>query len=87
MRDKIESLVAEELARASEKFPQFASHHEAWAVTYEELEEAIDEVKKLQESQLEILWQQVRSNSVDRFDLRVSTGTTIALIERDNGRG
>lgn len=39
-------LVQEELADAMEKFPPMNSMHEGWAVVWEELDEAWEEVRK-----------------------------------------
>ena len=41
IKEALEPIVVEELARANEKFPQFASGHEGYAVIKEEVEEAI----------------------------------------------
>ncbi len=43
----IEPLIQEELDRANEKFPQFSSSHEGYAVLMEEVEEAEEDMKKV----------------------------------------
>lgn len=55
MKAKIEKLVAEELARANEKFPAFSSNHEAYAVLLEEVEELQHEVERV-DFYRDLLW-------------------------------
>lgn len=43
----IEKLVPEELARANDKWPLFASDHEGMSVLLEEIEETEDELKQV----------------------------------------
>ena len=43
----VRQLVDVELAAANERFPQFHSQHEGWAVLKEEAEEAEEEVSKM----------------------------------------
>src|SRR5690554_4514356 len=80
MRNKIEQLVVDELKRAIEKNGGFNSHHEAYAVTLEEFEEMLDEVSHAAKT-MDIIWQQVKSDSVDRFSLSVMQGDLIRGIE------
>lgn len=63
MTDKeiIHSLIEQELKEANEKFPPFASDHEAYAVVFEEFQETEDELKHCREGMLYI-WEQVKSN-------------------------
>ena len=46
IKEALEPIVVEELARANEKFPQFASGHEWYAVIKEEVEESEEDDKK-----------------------------------------
>ena len=59
----IEPLVSEELARANEKFPQFASAHEAWAVIKEEVEEAAAELISV-DGELSGVWVFTKVNGI-----------------------
>lgn len=62
MKEIIEQMAAEELARANQTFPMFASWHEAYAVLLEEVEEAKDEMTKL-EVHADFYWGVVKSKS------------------------
>ena len=68
MRDKIEQLVAEELARANDKFPGFASNHEAYAVLLEEVEELGDDLDTMT-CEMGGLWRFTKAQKA--FDTRV----------------
>ena len=57
----VERLVEKELASANERFPQFHSEHEGWAVIREEVEELRQETDDVEEA-LNILWGRVRYN-------------------------
>lgn len=57
MREIIEQLVSEELARANEKFPGFNSNHEAYAVLLEEVEELQHEVIQLAGKGMTEMWE------------------------------
>lgn len=59
MKEAIEKLVAEELARANAKFSPFNSRHEGAAVIREEIEEAEIELQNLQIKH-NIFWQYVK---------------------------
>jgi len=59
----IEQLVLEEYISANEKFPMFSSSHEAWAVLKEEVEEFVDEVKIVVESDT-MLWKAIKLNDI-----------------------
>lgn len=66
----IEPLIMAELERANRKFPLFASDHEGYAVTLEELCETIDEVKMMSWD-MEKIWEKIRHDSeVDENLLR-----------------
>ena len=65
MKAKIEQLVAEELARANEKFPAFSSHHEAYAVLLEEVEE-LAEVLNTAKPWMNKTWEEVRGKHPDK---------------------
>ena len=60
MREQIEKLVAEELARANDKFPGFASNHEAYAVLLEEVEELDEATSIITGADIKCLWDCVR---------------------------
>lgn len=57
----VERLVEKELASANERFPQFHSPHEGWAVIREEVEELRQETNDVEEA-LNNLWGRVRYN-------------------------
>jgi hypothetical protein len=62
----IEPLIQEELERANEKFPQFASAHEGYAVIKEEYEEAQAELNLIG-SRLWNVWDGVKNN--EKFEI------------------
>lgn len=80
MRNKIEQLLVDELKRATNAHGEFTSHHEAYAVTLEEIEEMLDDIKHANKT-MDIIWQQVKSNSVDRFSLAVMQCDLIRALE------
>lgn len=47
VENQVRDLVAVELAAANEKFPQFHSQHEGWAVMMEEIVEMRDEIENI----------------------------------------
>ena len=47
IEDDVRALVDKELAAANERFPQFHSAHEGWAVIKEEMEETEEELAKM----------------------------------------
>lgn len=61
---KIEELAQAELAEANEKYPPFASMHEAYAVILEEVDEAKMDMKRL-ELIMGWLWESVKRNEID----------------------
>lgn len=64
-----------------EQVKPFTSHHEAWAVTKEELEELLTEIDRANLQLSQLLWQQVKENSVTPYAVGVLRGTSIAAIE------
>lgn len=74
MKEIIEQMAAEELARANQTFPMFASWHEAYAVLAEEIEEAEHEMKSITVSK-EIYWATVKA--------KLSTDKVRRLAVRD----
>ena len=64
LTNKIARLITEELTRANEKFPLFASNHEAYAVILEEHEEVFEDLVEFDKN-FELLWEAVRHNYKD----------------------
>ena len=62
-------LIYKEATVAASKYPRMSSHHEAYAVILEELDEYWDEVKK-------------KSSKRDRFNLRLELIQTAAMCLR-----
>lgn len=63
VKDKLPALVEEELAAAMEEHPLFASVHEGYAVTLEEVEEAEAELRNVR-LHLCMLWRGVRHDNL-----------------------
>ena len=61
IENQVRELVAVELSAANERFPQFHSCHEGYAVRLEELEEAKAELE-VAEAQTNNLWEHIKSN-------------------------
>lgn len=61
IENQVRELVAVELSAANERFPQFHSCHEGYAVILEELEEAKAELE-VAEAQTNNLWEHIKSN-------------------------
>lgn len=61
IKQKIYELTETELKAANEKFPLFASSHEAYAVIFEEFDEAREELETVEYS-LDKFWTEVKEN-------------------------
>ena len=61
--DEIKSAIQKELAGANERFPLFASLHEAAAVIFEEQNEAADALKHFNDMFL-LFWKATKQNNV-----------------------
>lgn len=61
IKQKIYELTETELKAANEKFPLFASSHEAYAVIFEEFDEAREELEMVEYS-LDKFWTEVKEN-------------------------
>ena len=73
VNEDVGKLVEKELEVANERFPQFHSDHEGWAVMQEEAEELREECDSI-ELAMEQLWHRIRDN--------LPTATHAALIEQ-----
>ena len=73
VNEDVGKLVEKELEVANERFPQFHSEHEGWAVMQEEAEELREECDSI-ELAMEQLWHRIRDN--------LPTATHAALIEQ-----
>ena len=62
VKQKIYELTETELKAANEKFPLFASSHEAYAVIFEELDETREELEMVEYS-LDKFWTEVKENA------------------------
>lgn len=65
----IDNAIEQEKKAAIEKHGAFQNHHEAWAVLreeLEELEETFAPFKAVAESEMENLWEMVRSDDIER---------------------
>lgn len=67
----VEKLVEKELEAANERFPQFHSEHEGWAVMQEEAEELQEECDSI-EMAMEQLWRRIRDG--------IPTSLQVALV-------
>lgn len=70
---EVKALVYKELASANERFPQFHSEHEGWAVMQEEAKELREECDSI-EMAMEQLWHRIRDG--------ISTKTHATLVGR-----
>lgn len=82
MTDKkiIHSLIEQELKEANEKFPQFASDHEAFAVVLEEFQETKEELESC-EGSLHFIWEQVKRNRSTHNDYIIMEKYAVQLIQ------
>ena len=82
MTDKkiIHSLIEQELKEANDKFPQFASDHEAWAVVREEFEETRNELEACDE-RLFLVWEQVKRNYSTHRNYEMLENNAVQLIQ------
>lgn len=71
VENQVRELVAVELAAANEKFPQFHSPHEGWAVILEEYEELEDECENIHKEMLE-MFRNIRTNDKCYADCALS---------------
>lgn len=80
--EDVEKLVEKELEAANERFPQFHSSHEGWAVIREEAEELRQETDDVEEA-LNILWERVRYNMQPhpRFAAKIKERAIAAACE------
>ena len=62
----IEQEVQAEAARADRKYPRYASHHEAYAILLEEVQEAWSELKGLRYA-LNLYWGAIRNNRTNDY--------------------
>lgn len=61
VENQVRALVKVELSAANERFPQFHSQHEGWAVIWEEVNELSEETE-LVEKTIKELWEHIKSN-------------------------
>lgn len=71
--EDVKMLVEKELEAANERFPQFHSEHEGWAIITEEVEELGEESESI-EMAMEQLWHRIRDG--------IQTATHVALVEQ-----
>ena len=71
--EDVKMLVEKELESANERFPQFHSEHEGWAIITEEAEELREECASI-EMAMEQLWHRIRDG--------IQTAQHVALVEQ-----
>lgn len=74
VENDIRALVDKELAAANERFPQFHSAHEGWAVILEELEETKEQLEAV-ERFLSYAWNRIKNDVTAREQI-----DTVALF-------
>lgn len=66
LKKKVKNLIDEEFIRANEKYPLFASEHEAAAVLLEELEEVEEAIKVIRYG-YDDFWECVKEDKFDKM--------------------
>ena len=75
IENDIRAMVDKELAAANERFPQFHSQHEGYAVILEEIDELSTEARQVDEFVV-FLWDAIKANNPEE------TGRHISIIEK-----
>lgn len=78
VKGQVIQLVDQELAAANERFPQFHSAHEGWAVIQEEIEECGDELSEIFSAQKEA-WEEIRADKKPNVNIAFVHGHAINL--------
>lgn len=78
VENQVHELVKVEFAAANERFPQFHSSHEGWAVIQEEIEECGDELTAIFEAQKEA-WEEIRADKKPNVNIAFVYGHAINL--------
>lgn len=76
LRKEVETAALAELNRANAKFPLFASTHEGYAMTLEEVEEAQEAMDNVKSS-MGVLWDRVRGREIAPFLEKETSPTAI----------
>lgn len=79
LTEELAEITEREAARADKKWPRYASHHEAYAVLLEEVQEAWSELKGLRNT-LNLYWGSIRNNRTEDFDDLLYTIRRQALL-------
>lgn len=88
LSESILHLVTTEFIRATKKNGTFNSHHEGWAVIYEELDELWDEVRVRQPDNGNLLREAIQTAAMAiRFIHDLVPATLILQTEKDESRG
>ena len=78
IENQVRELVEVELAAANERFPQFHSAHEGWAVIREEADELSSEIAYL-EGYLISMWNYIKNNRADLVEEKVGRAQNYAI--------